>query len=198
MGPRTGAGDERRAEPVSGAGPAATVEGVDLQPVTVWLEENVEGARGPFSFELIAGGRSNLTFKVTGADGRAYVLRRPPVSHVLPTAHDMGREFRIISALAPTPVPVAPALGFCPDERVNGRPFYVMGYVEGHILRDRARAEAVLDAGGRRAAGENLIDVLAAIHAVDVDQVGLGDLGRREGYIERQLKRWYSQFRQSL
>jgi aminoglycoside phosphotransferase (APT) family kinase protein len=109
----------------------------------------------------------------------------------------MGREFRIISALQDTPVPVAPSLGFCDDESVNGRPFYVMGYVEGHILRDAATAEKVLDEDGRRHAGESLVDVLADIHAVDVDAVGLGQLGRKEGYIERQLKRWYGQFKQS-
>ena len=174
------------------------MEGIDEPRVTAWLEENVAGAQGPFEFELIAGGRSNLTFKVTGSDGTRYVLRRPPISHVLPTAHDMGREHRIISALGPTPVPVAPALGYCTDESVNQRPFYVMGYVDGFILRERAQVEKVLDDEGRRTASEDLIDVMAAIHAVDVDGVGLGDLGRREGYIERQLKRWYSQFRQSV
>ena len=174
------------------------MEGIDGPRVTAWLEENVAGATGPFRFELIAGGRSNLTFRVTGSDGTRYALRRPPVSHVLPTAHDMGREHRVISALGPTPVPVAPALGFCADEAVNGRPFYVMGYVEGHIVRDRPTAERVLPPEARQAASEDLVDVLAAIHAVDVDAVGLGDLGRREGYIERQLKRWYSQFLQSI
>jgi len=109
----------------------------------------------------------------------------------------MSREYRIITALGPTPVPVAPSLGFCDDESVNGRPFYVMGFVEGHIVRDAATAEKVFDEGQRRTAGESLADVLAEIHAVDVDAVGLGDLGRREGYIARQLKRWYSQFQQS-
>jgi aminoglycoside phosphotransferase (APT) family kinase protein len=174
------------------------VDGIDVARVTRWLEENITGARGPFGFELIAGGRSNLTFKVSGADGTRYVLRRPPVSHVLPTAHDMAREHRIISALGPTSVPVAPALGFCADEEVNQRPFYVMAFVDGHILRDRAHVEKVLDVAARRTASADLVKVLAAIHAVDVDAVGLGDLGRREGYIERQLKRWYGQFRQSI
>jgi aminoglycoside phosphotransferase (APT) family kinase protein len=173
------------------------VEGIDATRVTAWFEANIPGAAPPLSFELIAGGRSNLTYKVTDAAGHAYVLRRPPTSHVLPTAHDMSREYRIITALGPTPVPVAPSLGFCDDESINGRPFYVMGFVEGHIVRDAATAEKVFDEGQRRAAGESLADVLAEIHAVDVDAVGLGDLGRREGYIARQLKRWYSQFQQS-
>ena len=175
------------------------IEGVDADKVTRWFEQHVPGTTPPLAFELIAGGRSNLTFKVTDSSEPAntFALRRPPVSHVLPTAHDMGREYRIISALQDTPVPVAPSIGFCDDADVNGAPFYVMGYVDGHVLRDATTAEKLLDEAGRRRAGENLADVLAAIHAVDVDAVGLGDLGRKEGYIERQLKRWYGQFQQS-
>jgi aminoglycoside phosphotransferase (APT) family kinase protein len=173
------------------------IPGIAAEQVTNWFVDNIDGVTPPLSFELIAGGRSNLTFRVTDAAGKDYVLRRPPTSHVLPTAHDMGREHRIISALGPTPVPVAPALGFCDDEAVNNKPFYVMGFVEGHILRDAATAEKVFDETQQRTAGESLIDVLADIHAVDVDAVGLGELGRREGYIERQLKRWYGQFQKS-
>jgi aminoglycoside phosphotransferase (APT) family kinase protein len=174
-----------------------SIEGIDAANVSAWFEQNVPGATPPFAFELIAGGRSNLTFKVTDSAGNAYALRRPPVSHVLPTAHDMGREYRIISALQDTPVPVAPSLGFTDDPAVNGAPFYVMGYVEGHVLRDAPTAEKAGDEAARRRAGEHLADVLADIHAVDVDAVGLGELGRKEGYIERQLKRWYGQFQQS-
>jgi len=176
-----------------GAAPA----GMAVDPVTRWMEANIEGVAPPLSFELIAGGRSNLTFKVTDANRRRMVLRRPPISHVLASAHDMGREHRIISSLHDTPVPVPVALGFCGDESVNERPFYVMDYVEGHILRDGRQTEKLMDEATRRAMGNDLVDVLAAIHAVDVDSVGLGDLGRRESYIERQLKRWYGQFKQS-
>jgi len=173
------------------------IEGIAVGPVSDWLDANIAGALGPYEFELIAGGRSNLTFRVTDSRGGRYVLRRPPTSHVLPSAHDMGREHRIIKALGPTPVPVAPALGFCEDEAVNGRPFYVMGYVDGHIIRTATIAEQVYTEGQRRIAGEDLIDVLVALHDVDVDAVGLGDLGRHDGYIERQLRRWYGQFQQS-
>ncbi|HUS62662.1 MAG TPA: phosphotransferase family protein [Acidimicrobiales bacterium] len=169
-------------------------EGIDVERVTDWYLGNVGGAVAPLDFELVAGGRSNLTFVVTdGADTRT-VLRRPPTSHVLPTAHDMGRESTIIAALAITPVPVPSVLGFCEDEAVNGRPFYVMGHVEGQVLRDQATAEKVLAVDARRSCGESIVDVLAAIHAVDPDDVGLGDLARREGYIERQLKRWHKQW----
>jgi aminoglycoside phosphotransferase (APT) family kinase protein len=172
-------------------------EGINATPVTAWLADHIDGVRPPFTFELISGGRSNLTFKVTDAAGRRLVLRRPPMSHVLPTAHDMGREYRIISALWPTPVPVAPALGYCDDEAVNERPFYVMEFVDGFILRGAAEGRAALDERTRRVAGEDLVDVLAAIHHVDVDEVGLGSLARRDGYIERQLRRWHGQFQQS-
>jgi aminoglycoside phosphotransferase (APT) family kinase protein len=172
------------------------VEGIDVPKVSDWFAANIPGAVLPLHFTLVAGGRSNLTFRVTDSGGRAYALRRPPVSHVLPTAHDMGREHRIIAALGPTGLPVPPALGYCADESVNGRPFYVMGFVDGHVLR-KAEVVAQLGLPARRRAGESLIDTLAGIHAVDVDAVGLGDLARRDGYIARQLKRWYSQYQQS-
>jgi aminoglycoside phosphotransferase (APT) family kinase protein len=177
--------------------PDEQIEGIDVANVTSWFVDNVPGAQPPLGFTLIAGGRSNLTFAVTDAAGNRWALRRPPTGHVLPTAHDMRREHRIIAALgAHTHVPVAPAIGFCDDAAVNGAPFYVMGFVDGHILRDASHAKA-LTPEQRRTAGEDLVDVLAAIHAVDVDAVGLGDLGRKEGYIERQLKRWYGQFEKS-
>ena len=173
------------------------IEGIDLPKVSAWFETNIPGYAPPLEFELIAGGRSNLTYRGVDGGGRAYVLRRPPTSHVLPTAHDMSREHRIISALGPTPVPVPAALGLCVDPEVNGQPFYVMGCVEGNVVRDEAEAEKTLTPEQRRTAGLDLADVLADLHAVDVDAVGLGDLARREGYVERQLKRWYGQFQQS-
>jgi len=119
------------------------VEGIDRGPVTDWLAANVAGAVPPFAFDLIAGGRSNLTYRVTDAAGTAYALRRPPVSHVLATAHDMAREHTVISALQSTRVPVPRTLGLCTDTAVNGAPFYVMSFVDGHILRDEA-ASAML------------------------------------------------------
>jgi aminoglycoside phosphotransferase (APT) family kinase protein len=171
--------------------------GIEPPRVTAWLEANVAGAHGPFEFELITGGHSNLTYRVTGSDGRRLVLRRPPLGHLLASAHDMGREHRIIAALADTPVPVPPARGYCADAEVTGAPFYVMGYVDGLVVRDRAMAEALLDEQARRGAGESLADTLAAIHAVVPETVGLGDLARHDGYIARQLKRWYGQWAQS-
>jgi aminoglycoside phosphotransferase (APT) family kinase protein len=172
-------------------------EGINAAAVTAWLLRNVEDVAAPLTFELITGGRSNLTFAVTDAAGRRLVLRRPPISHVLSTAHDMGREYRIISALAATSVPVPAALGYCGDEAVNGQPFYVMDFVDGYVLRGAAETQAALDEETRKAAAQDLVDVLAAIHQVDIDSVGLGRLARRDGYIERQLRRWHGQFQQS-
>ncbi|MEX2292727.1 MAG: phosphotransferase family protein [Acidimicrobiales bacterium] len=172
------------------------IKGVDETKVTAWFEANIAGAQGPLAFELIAGGHSNLTYRATDAAGHAYVLRRPPLGHVLATAHDMSREHKIISALGPTNVPVAPALGLCTDESVNGAPFYVMDFVDGRVLRDAGAANAIT-ASARSNASLSVADTLAGIHAIDPDAVGLGDLGKKEGYIARQLKRWYGQFQQS-
>jgi aminoglycoside phosphotransferase (APT) family kinase protein len=173
-----------------------SVQGIDVDKVSAWLVDNIDGARAPFSFDLIAGGRSNLTYRVTDAEGTRFVLRRPPLGHVLATAHDMAREFRIIAAVGSTKVPVPRALGLCTDESVNGANFYVMGFVDGVVL-DSADKAAALPMELRPAAAHHLIDVLADLHAVDVDAVGLGDLARRDGYIERQLKRWSTQWENS-
>lgn len=115
---------------------------------------------------------------------------------MLATAHDMAREYRIISALADTSVPVAPVVGLCDDESVNGAPFYVMEFVDGTVVRDLTDARQ-LSEQARHTAGQSLIAVLAAIHSVRPDDVGLGDLARHDGYIERQLKRWNGQFEAS-
>ena len=142
------------------------LDGLDLDRVGRWIEAHVEGTRGPFDATLIGGGRSNLTFAVTGADGRRLVVRRPPLGHVLATAHDVGREFRIIAALGPTPVPVPAALAVCSDDSVNGAPFYVMEFVDGVVL-DRPEKADLLDPPTRGRASENLVDTLADLHAVD-------------------------------
>src|SRR5699024_3440724 len=141
------------------------------------------GATAPISFDLIAGGRSNLTYRVRDAAGGDWVLRRPPLGMVLATAHDMAREHRLISALADTDVPVAPALALVTDEAVNGSTFYVMDFLDGLIVREADEAEA-LTPEQRRRAGLAIAETLARIHAVDPDAVGLGDLGRKDGYIE--------------
>lgn len=168
--------------------------GIDPTNVSAWFTANIPGVVLPLRFERVAGGRSNLTFVVADQGGTRYVLRRPPTSHRLPTAHDMSREYRIISAMGPAGVPVPPALGLCMDESVNGAPFYVMGFVDGIIARTEQEVEANLVPAARRHVGFALIDTLAQIHAVDPDGAGLGDFGRKEGYIARQLRRWYANY----
>jgi aminoglycoside phosphotransferase (APT) family kinase protein len=172
------------------------LQGIDVDRVTHWFGEHIPEAVAPLSFRLIAGGHSNLTFRVDDAAGASYALRRPPLGHVLATAHDMAREHRIISALEGTAVPVPQTLGLCQDDSVNGAPFYVMQYVQGAVVRDRDDALA-MSTEQRHRASCSTIDVLAHIHAVDVDAIGLGDLARKDGYIARQLKRWRRQFEDS-
>src|SRR5215216_4799733 len=164
-------------------GTVAAPDGIDAKAVESWFGENVAGVDFPLRFERIAGGHSNLTYRVTDAAGRRWALRRPPLGKRLGSAHDMGREFKVVSALGDTEVPVAPVVGLCEDESVNGAPFYVMEFVEGPILRGLAEAEAFPDEVDRRAIGERVADTLVQIHAVDPDAAGLGELGRKEDYV---------------
>ncbi len=175
----------------------AVPDGIDRAGVEGWFEANVDGVVLPLSFRKISGGHSNLTYEVGDSAGRRWALRRPPLGKRLGSAHDMRREQKVVSALAATDVPVAPIAGFCEDESVNGAPFYVMEFVEGPILRGQAEAEEYFDESERRAIGERVADTLVDIHAVDVEAVGLGDLGRREDYVARQLHRWQGQWEKS-
>jgi len=178
-------------------GNVAAPDGIDPKPLEAWFGENVAAVDLPLRFERIAGGHSNLTYRVTDAGGRKWALRRPPLGKRLGSAHDMGREFKVVSALGRTEVPVAPVVGLCEDESVNDAPFYVMEFVEGPILRGLAEAEIFPDEDDRRAIGERVADTLVQIHAVDPDAAGLGDLGRKEDYVARQLHRWQGQWEKS-
>jgi aminoglycoside phosphotransferase (APT) family kinase protein len=200
LGPEDAVATLGRSGSTASVGPVNTVrdgvEGIDVAGITAWFGEHVPTVSPPLDVELIAGGHSNLTYTVTDASGRRWALRRPPLGHVLATAHDMGREHRIIAGLQTTEVPVPPVVGLCTDDSVTGAPFYVMGFVEGQVARD-AEAAALLTDDARARSGPALVDVLARIHAVDPDAVGLGELGRREHYVERQLRRWHAQWLQS-
>jgi aminoglycoside phosphotransferase (APT) family kinase protein len=173
------------------------VEGIDRAGVEAWFREHAGEVELPLAFERISGGRSNLTYAVSDAAGRRWALRRPPLGKRLASAHDMGREFRIISALQASAVPVAPVVGLCEDESVNGVPFYVMEFVDGPVLRLRTDAEERFDEDERRTIGERIVDTLVAIHQVDPDEVGLGGLGKKEAYVARQLHRWQGQWEKS-
>ena len=175
---------------------AETPPGVDLDRLRPWFAAHVDGATGaPLHASLISGGRSNLTYAV-GDDTHEWVLRRPPLGHVLPTAHDMAREHTVLAALAGTDVPVPRTLAFCDDDAVNDAPFYVMEKVDGVILRTPAEL-AALSADDARRCSEGLIDVLVAIHAVDYHAVGLDEFGHPDGYVERQVRRWGEQWERS-
>lgn len=170
-----------------------TTDAVPAAALADWFRAEVPGvAGGALTVERISGGHSNLTFRVTDAAGATWALRRPPTGMVLATAHDMGREWRFVSALHPTPVPVAPPVALCTDPSVIGAEFYVMGFVEGDVLGDEA-AGYRLHGAARHAAGLDAVDVLVALHALDPDEVGLGDLRRPGSYLERQLRRWHRQ-----
>ncbi len=142
---------------------------------------------------LIAGGKSNLTYRLDSPAG-SVILRRPPLGHVLPTAHDMVRGHTVMSALDGTAVPVPAMLHLCRDAEVLGQPFYVMQRVEGHVCREDLPAGYADEPAQRRAVGEALVEVLAALHEVRPADVGLGEFGRPEGYLERQVRRWVTQW----
>ncbi|MQY06515.1 phosphotransferase family protein [Actinomadura macrotermitis] len=174
----------------------AGVPGIDVPRLAEWLARALPGAGRITAIDLIAGGRSNLTYGITlaGGDRDRIVLRRPPLGHVLPTAHDMGREYRVLAALgAAGGVPVPETLAFCDDDAVIGARFYLMGFVEGRVLRT-AEDAAGLTPAQARGLSERLAEALAAVHTVDVDAAGLGGFGRPEGYMARQLKRWGKQW----
>jgi aminoglycoside phosphotransferase (APT) family kinase protein len=166
--------------------------GLDPARLAEYFDRSLPGlARGPLSASLIAGGKSNLTYRVT--DGaRTWAVRRPPLGHVLATAHDMAREYRVMSALAEAGFPVPRTAGLCEDPEVIGAPFYVMEFVEGHVYRT-SEDTAGLGAARARRITANLIEVLASLHAVEPGRIGLADFGRPQGYLERQVRRWTKQ-----
>jgi len=174
----------------------ATPAGLDLGKLTTHLQSvSFDLFDGPLSARIISGGRSNLTYEVT--DGtRRLVLRRPPLGHVLATAHDMAREYRVLTALSGTAVPVPRTHLLCEDPDVIGAPFYLMDLVEGTPFRTVEQL-APLGPARARVISERMVDTLAALHAVDPDSVGLGDFGRPQGFLARQVRRWTTQLENS-
>lgn len=172
----------------------ANVAALDTQRLDAWLNQHLPGYQGPLTAEKFSGGQSNPTFLLTAASGK-YVLRRKPPGQLLASAHAVDREFRVLSALRDTDVPVARALVLCADDSVIGSMFYVMSYEQGRIFWDPALPQ--LDKAERAPIFEELVRVLAALHDVDVEQVGLADYGKPGNYFERQLGRWIKQYRAS-
>jgi aminoglycoside phosphotransferase (APT) family kinase protein len=166
--------------------------GLDLVRFATWFDDACPGeVGGPLTGRLIAGGRSNLTYEV-GDGTRSWVVRRPPLGHVLATAHDMEREYRVITALRDTAVPVPLTYALCADPDVVGAPFYVMSDVDGVVYRTDDQLAAVGPARARIIA-ERLISTLAQLHAVVPAEVGLADFGHPQGFLARQVRRWKKQ-----
>jgi aminoglycoside phosphotransferase (APT) family kinase protein len=168
---------------------------LDLPRVTDFLAGRVGGLDAPLSASLISGGRSNPTYLVTSGE-RRWVLRRPPYGHVLPSAHDVGREYVVLRALLDSAVPVPRALFLCQDPDVIGAPFYVMDFVDG-VLLDTVQTARSVDPADRRRASFAMARAIANLHQIEAESVGLGDFGRPQGYLERQLARWAKQWRAS-
>jgi aminoglycoside phosphotransferase (APT) family kinase protein len=169
--------------------------GLDLARLADWLDEARPGLRqGPLAAELIPGGRSNLTYRLTDGQQR-WALRRPPLGHVLPTAHDMAREYTVISALHGSSVPVPRPIELCRDREVLGEPFYLMSFVDGIVIE---RPELVPERDTATRITEQLVDTLVALHAIEPGSVGLADFGRPGGFLQRQVSRWHRQFQSSL
>ena len=169
------------------------LDGLDLGALDRHLRGSGIPRTGELHAELIAGGRSNLTFLVSD-DASRWVLRRPPLHGLTPSAHDMVREYRVVAALAGTPVPVARAVTLCNDDSVLGAPFQMVDYVPGRVVRHSDELKALGDRTTIESCVDALIRVLADLHAVDPDAVGLGDFGKPSGYLERQVRRWGSQW----
>lgn len=170
---------------------------LDVVALRRWMELAAgEPVTGDLAARLIAGGRSNPTYEVTDGS-RSWVLRRPPYGHILPSAHDMGREYRVLSALQDTGVPVPHVVGLCTDADVLGAQFYVMDKLDGVTLRTQEDT-ARLTPEQRGELADAMVDTLVTLHEVDPAAVGLADWGRPDGYLERQLRRWRGQWEASM
>jgi len=178
--------------PAAGLRPPPAQHAFDTARLAAWMQAHIDGFAGPIDVQQFAGGQSNPTFLVQSANHR-YVLRRKPPGKLLPSAHAVDREFRVIVALSDTGVPVARARALCRDASVIGTDFYLMDYVEGRLFWDAALPELARE--DRRAIYEEMTRVIAALHAVDYTAVGLGDFGKPGHYVERQVTRWTQQYR---
>ena len=173
-------------------------EGYDVEKVEEWIRTNISELSPPLRWIRLEGGHSNLTYRIEDSYGKAAVIRRPPQGELLPKAHDMSREWSLISALGPTPVPVPMAMGFCESPEITGAWFYVMGLVDGRPLYNNEETLDWVPESKRKILAYSFVDVLADLHAVDPGKVGLGDLGKADSYVGRQLKTWYRSWTSSI
>ena len=166
-------------------------EGYDVRAVEAWIVGEALPLAPPLAWTRLEGGHSNLTYRIDDSQGRSAVIRRPPQGELLPKAHDMGREWALISALGPTAVPVPEAIGFCESPEVTGAWFYIMGLIDGRPLYHAEDTEAWVPEARRGRLADSFVDVLADLHSLDPDAIGLGSLGKQDSYVARQLKTWY-------
>ncbi len=173
-------------------------EGYDVEAVEAWIAGNVKGLTPPLTWTRLQGGHSNLTYRIDDGEGRAAVIRRPPQGELLPKAHDMSREWALISALGSTAVPVAPAMAFCENPEITGAWFYVMGLIDGQPLYSAQETEGRIPRDERQTLAWSFVDVLADLHKLDPDEIGLSDLGKKEDYVGRQLRTWFRSWTSSI
>ncbi len=178
--------------PPSGLRDSTPQQAFDTARLVAWMHENIPAFAGPIEIQQFAGGQSNPTFLLSTPD-RRYVLRRKPPGKLLPSAHAVDREFRVLEALKDTDVPVAHVYALCEDEAILGSAFYVMDYIHGRIFWDATLPEVPL--ASRRSVYQEMVRVQAALHSVDYASLGLGDFGKPGNYIERQVARWTQQYR---
>ena len=174
----------------------ASPPGLDLDALAGFLTTTGIALDGPLHGDVIPGGLSNLTYTV-GDGAHEWVVRRPPLAHVLPTAHDMAREWRVIAALQGTDIPVPGTVAFCEDAEVVGAPFYVMERIDGEVVRDALPDAWPHTTATRQAMAASLVDTMLALHSVEPEQVGLVGFGRPDGFLERQVRRWWQQWEAS-
>lgn len=176
----------------------ASPEGYQVNAVEDWVRQHVPELTPPFSWIRLEGGHSNLTYQINDQNGRSAVIRRPPQGELLPKAHDMSREWALIKALSTTNVPVPKPYGFCEDPGVTGAWFYIMGLIDGKPLYNSEDTQALVPQSRRETLAHSFFDALADLHQVDPDAVGLGELGKRDSYVGRQIKTWYRSWTSSV
>ena len=176
----------------------ASPEGYQINAVEDWVRLNVPELTPPFSWIRLEGGHSNLTYQIDDQNGRSAVIRRPPQGELLPKAHDMSREWALIKALSTTNVPVPKPYGFCEDPDVTAAWFYIMGLIDGKPLYNSEDTQALVPQSRRETLAHSFFDALADLHQVDPDAVGLGELGKRDSYVGRQIKTWYRSWTSSV
>jgi aminoglycoside phosphotransferase (APT) family kinase protein len=175
-----------------------SIPGYDVPAVEAWIAAHTDALAFPLKWTRLEGGHSNLTYRIDDAKGRVAVIRRPPLGELLPKAHDMAREWAVISALSPTKVPVPEAIVFCEDKSVTGAQFYVMGHIDGRPLYNSVDTKKYIPEEKRAAFAFAFFDALGDLHSLDPDAIGLGDLGKKDGYVARQVKTWYRSWTASI